>query len=154
MRRERRAREHIFLALIHQLLELWPVGTGLVGSAAPGQPGALPIRLQERLAQRCRGHGLRSLADMGERVAHLMHAAALPGRAEDAGDRRLQPLMGIGDDALRALQAARHQALEEVGPEPLRPGRADVQADDLVPPFGVQATAIMAATETMRPPSR
>jgi hypothetical protein len=73
---------------------------------------------------------------MGERVAHPVDAAALPGGAEDAGDRRLEPLMGIGDDELHALEAALDQALEKGRPEGLGFGGADVQADDLAPPLG------------------
>jgi site-specific DNA recombinase len=66
-----------------------------------------------------------------------VHAAALPGGAEDAGDRALQPFMGVGDDQLHAAQAALDQTLEEGGPEGLGLGGADVQTDDLAPPLGV-----------------
>jgi hypothetical protein len=40
-------------------------------------------------------------------------AAALPSGADDAGDGGLEPLVGVGDDQLHALQAALQQALEE-----------------------------------------
>jgi hypothetical protein len=66
-----------------------------------------------------------------------MDAAPLPGGAEHAGDRRLEPLVGIGDDELHAAQAAPDQAPEEGAPEGLGFAGADVQADDLAPPLGV-----------------
>lgn len=65
------------------------------------------IGLEEGLAQRSRGHGLLGLADMGQGVAHPVHAAALPGGAESAGDRGLQPRMGIGDDELPSRPSGR-----------------------------------------------
>ena len=45
--------------------------------------------------------------------------------------------MRIGDHQLHAAQAVPHQALEKTGPEGFRLGRADMQADDLAPAFGV-----------------
>ena len=104
---------------------------------APGVPGGSRIGLQECLARRGRGHGLLSLADMGQGVSHPMHAAALPRRPEDTGDRPLPPFMSIGDDKLHTLQTTLHQAFEEGGPQRLRLGRADVQTGDLTPSLGV-----------------
>src|SRR5215211_2199200 len=66
-----------------------------------------------------------------------MHATALPGGAEDAPDRRLQPLMGIGDHQLDAREAALGQAPEECAPESLGLGGADVQPDDLAAALGI-----------------
>ena len=71
------------------------------------------VGLKEGLAQRRRHHGVLALGDVGERVAHPMNPAALPAGTEDAGERLLETLMGIGDDQLHALQAAAHQRLEK-----------------------------------------
>ena len=94
-----------------------------------------------------------TLGDVGERVAHPMHAAALPSGAEDPGDRLLHPFVGIGHDQFHGLQATAHQALEEPRPEGLGLRRANLQADDLAPAIGVDRDGDIAATETIRPPS-
>ncbi len=39
-----------------------------------------------------------AFACVGERVPYEVHAAALPRRFEDFGDRRLKPEMSVGDD--------------------------------------------------------
>ena len=65
-----------------------------------------------------------------------MHAAALPGGAEHAGDGVTQAVMGIGDDQLDALEAALDQALEEGRPERLGLRGTDAEADDLAPAVG------------------
>src|SRR5512134_593470 len=82
-------------------------------------------------------HGVLALRHVGERIAGPVHPAALPGGAEDADDRRLQPLMGVGDHQLDAGKAASLEALQEVRPEHLGLRRADVQTDDLAPAVGV-----------------
>src|SRR5215211_1564 len=48
-------------------------------------------------------------AGVAEAVAQEVHRAALPGTAKQPGDRRLEPLVGIGDDELHARKAARDQ---------------------------------------------
>jgi hypothetical protein len=73
-------------------------------------------------------------ARVPQAVSEEVHRAALPGRAEDLGDRVLQSLVGVGDDQLHADQAAGDQRAHEVRPERLGLGGADVQADDLPPP--------------------
>ena len=70
---------------------------------------------------------------MAEAVAQEVHGAALPGAAEHLRDRGLQPGVGVGDRELDADQAALDQAAQEVGPERLGLGLADVDAQDLAP---------------------
>ena len=120
--REGHVGEHVGLALVHQGGELGPARPELVGDVAPGL-AALPRRSGWRKAWRSAAATMRvlALAGMGEGVAHEVHAAALPGGAEHPGDRRLQPLVGVGDDQLDAAQAAAGQALEEARPERSRP---------------------------------
>ena len=59
------------------------------------------------------------------------HGAALPAAAEHAGDRVAKPDVGVGDTHLHAAQAAGLQAEQELRPEGLGLGLADVQADHL-----------------------
>jgi len=57
---------------------------------------------------------------MGQDIPLEVHAAALPAGIEDAGDGRLDALMGIADDELHPTQAAPHQVSQEARPERLR----------------------------------
>lgn len=65
-----------------------------------------------------------------------MNAAALPCRAEDAGDGGFQPFMSIGNYQLDAGEASADQITQEARPERLGFGGADVQADNL--PFPIR----------------
>jgi hypothetical protein len=134
--------------------ELRPFLPQLVGDRAQHGAGLGPIGVQKGLAQRRRHHALLGFRHMRQSVAHPMHAAALPRRAEHPADRRFQPLMSIRDHQLDPAQAAARQALQKA--------RQKVSASDgpmCSPtisrlPSALTATAIIAATETMRPPSR
>jgi hypothetical protein len=68
---------------------------------------------------------------MAEAVPEEVHEAALPGTAQEPGDRGLEGLVGVGDDQLHAAQPAREQRTHEVAPERLGLGLADVEAEDL-----------------------
>ena len=60
-----------------------------------------------------------------------MHAASLPGGAEDPGRGGLQTLVVVGDQQLHATQPAPGQRAQELGPEGLGLRRADRHAQDL-----------------------
>lgn len=76
--------------------------------------------------------GRGSLAEPNGRLrSDRVHATALPRGAQDPADRRLEPLMRVGDHQLHAREAALEQLLEEGGPERLGLARAKVQADNL-----------------------
>jgi hypothetical protein len=74
---------------------------------------------------------------MGQDVAHEVDAAALPGGGEDLGDGGLDALVGIGDHQLDAAQAAPRQPAQEGGPEGLGFGGADIHAQHLASPIGI-----------------
>jgi hypothetical protein len=88
---------------------------------------------------------------MGERVAHEVDAAALPGGAEHARDGGLDAFAGVGDDELDAAQAAaaslRRNAVQKVSASdgPMSMPSTSRRPSVLTP------TATMTATETMRP---
>jgi hypothetical protein len=72
--------------------------------------------------------------DLGQDVAQEVHAAALPGRAEQhGGDRGLQSGVGVGDDQLNSGEPARLQRSEEGGPERAVLGVADGEPEHLPP---------------------
>ena len=79
-----------------------------------------------------------------------MHPTALPAGTKDAGDSEAQAVMSIRDHQLDALEPALDQALQKARPERLGLRGANTKPDDLA----ATATAIIAATETMQPPSR
>lgn len=56
--------------------------------------------------------------------------------------------------SLTPVRPPAHQIAQEARPERLGLGGVDVQADDLPLPSVLTTTASIAATETMRPPSR
>jgi len=63
--------------------------------------------------------------------------------------------MGVRDHQLDAAEATLDQALQEGRPKRLGLRGTDAEADDLAPRASVEtATAIIAATEMIRPPSR
>jgi hypothetical protein len=75
-----------------------------------------------------------------EREAHKMHPAALPGGRQHLRDRRLDALVGVGNDQLHPAQAAPGQFAQEAGPERLSLRRADIEAEDSAPPVRYGAT--------------
>jgi hypothetical protein len=110
----------------------------------------LPIRpstVGDRLGEPVAGLGLRDgvedrpdqraeqpvliLARMAETVAQEVDGAALPGAAEDLRDHGLQARVGVADGALGADQATLDQAAQELGPERLGLGLADIDREDL-----------------------
>jgi hypothetical protein len=89
---------------------------------------------------------------MRQSVPHEVNPAALPGGAEHLGDSGLDALMGIGDDELHAAQASAAS---------LRRNSVQIGSASDVPtsiprtsrrPSLLTPTAMMTATETMRPP--
>ena len=90
------------------------------------------LGVEDRADQRAQ-QAVLVLAGVAEAVAQEVHGAALPGAAEDLRDRGLQAGVGVGDRQLDTDQAALDEASEEVGPERLGLGLADVDREDLAP---------------------
>src|SRR5215468_5966086 len=103
---------------------------------APGLVRGISIGLQKSLADRSGDHGVLALWDMRQSVAHPMHPTALPAGAEHARDGVAQPVMGVRDHQLDALEAALDQSLQKARPERLGLRGADAKTDDLAPAFG------------------
>ena len=124
-----------------------PAGRRARGRAVEG-PRAQPHGQHPRAGRCARAQSLGA--------PHEVDAAATPGGArERAGDGRLQPLMGVGDDELGALQAALGEGLEERAPRGVSACEGPMCSPTISRrPSGLTATAPLAAAETMRPPSR
>src|SRR3954471_5480424 len=131
--------EDVGLSLVHQGCELGDLGPELVGDAAPLRLGGLGIVLGEGGGDEGRDDAPSASPGMSERVAHEVHAAALPSRAEHLRDRRLDALVSVGDDELHTPEAAPGELPQERGPEGLGFGGTDVHAEHLAPAIGVHA---------------
>jgi site-specific DNA recombinase len=152
--RKRHVGQHVVLTVVHEAGELGPTWAELVGELPPGLPGGVLVRLQEGLTQGRRHHAVLALGHMRERVPHPMDSAPLPGGAQHLADGVLEPFVRVGDHQLDPAQAPSEQGLQECRPERLRLGRAQPRPTISRLPSVLTATAIMAATETIRPPSR
>ena len=84
-------RQYVGLAVIDECGELRPFLPQLISHVTQRLAGLRPVRLDERLAHRRRHHALLGLRHIGQRVAHPMHATALPGGVEHPPDRCLKP---------------------------------------------------------------
>ncbi len=144
--------EHVLLSGIHAGTELGPSGAELVGDVTPGLGGGGMIGLEEDLPDRGGNDGVLAFRHVGQRVAHEMDAAALPGGTEDAGDGALQALVGVGDTSFTPLRPRRTRSRRKVDQK----GSASLgpMCKPMISrlPSVLTATAIMAATLTMRPP--
>jgi hypothetical protein len=78
-------------------------------------------------------------------------AAALPAGGQHLRHRGLDAFVRIRDHQLDATQPAPPQLAQELGAEHLGFGRADVHASISRRPSLLTPTAMMAATDTMRP---
>ena len=123
---------------IHRFCQFRVDAAGLITDSAPGGVCLVGGGCGERLAQQRRQARLLRLRDTGEQVSRRVNAAALPCRAlQDLGGGRLQALMRIRDDQLHALEAALHEAAQELHPEHHRLAVADRQPDDFPSAIGV-----------------
>ena len=109
------------------------MGMGMGGHHGDGQRGQHqrmdPARMQQMMAQRqavlkarlkitasqeaswnAYVASMQPPAGMGQRIAHKMNPASLPGGAEHFGDGSFYAFMGIGDHQLHAAQTATGKA--------------------------------------------
>jgi hypothetical protein len=107
------------LGLVHELGQLFEARPELIGDVAPNLNGGFGIGLNEGLADSRRDDGMLALANMGQGIAHKMHAAALPAGADHTRDGGFQTLMCVGDDELDAFQPAFDEGLQKARPEGL-----------------------------------
>src|SRR3954469_10130045 len=115
-------------------------------SSRPRAPSRhrLPSRTDQGFRALGHDHGCHACR-VGPAASHLSRSSvdkltvptALPGRAEHAPDRPLEPLMRVRDHELHARKATFVQAAQEGRPERLGFRGADVQADDLAPSLGI-----------------
>ena len=137
LRGEGHVGEHVMLGLVHQPAEFLEPGPQLIGDVPPDLARRLAVGLDEGLADGGGDNRLLRLWNVGQRIAHEVHATALPCRADDPLGGGLEPFVRVRDHELDAAQAASGQALQEVRPEGLGFRRANAEPDDLAPSFGV-----------------
>ena len=116
---------------VHQSGEFWHFGSELVGDLAPLDTGGFGIVLGKGGADKGGDDAAALLAGIGQGIAHEVHTAALPGGMQYPRDGGFQTLMCVRDHQLDAAQAATGERAQEVGPEGLRFGGADLHAQHL-----------------------
>jgi hypothetical protein len=100
----------------------------------------LGVGLGEDRADRGGDHLGVAFGHRGEHVAHEVHPAALPGRAEQhRHDRLLEAGVGVGDDQLGAGEPTGLEGAQERGPEGAVLRVADRAAEHLAVPVGGHA---------------
>ena len=147
--------QHLSLTVIHQLGDLREVLVQLIGRGTSLSPRLGLAVLGEHRAQQGRHHSAPTLAGMRQSVAHEVCPAALSDRLPQPGSGRLEPFMGIGN----------RQSFTPRRPRRIRLRRKSVQYGSASEgptrmlstsstPSAFTATAIIAATDTIRPASR
>ena len=102
---------------------------------APGKPQQNGF-IESTMADRGGDHCVLAFGDVGQSVAHPMHAASLACRAEYTGDGETQSFVRVGDHQLDALEVAFDQAFQKSRPKRLGLRRANAETDNLAPAFG------------------
>lgn len=125
------------LGCVHEQTKFGEPGAELIGDPAPLGAGGLRVVLGESRGDEGRDGPSAALAGMGQRVAHEMHPAALPRRAKHLGDCRLDALMRVADHQLDPAQPAARELAQELRPERLRLGLADIEAQNLAADIAV-----------------
>ncbi len=110
-------RENIVFCVIEILFELGKFLTELCSDSPPLLMRAFRRFLREYRVDHRDDHLALTLAGVGERVAHEVHAAALPRGCDYFRNRRFESQMRIGNDQLHAAQAATREAAEKLRPE-------------------------------------
>ena len=141
--------EDVVLGFVHENCQLGHLGPELVGDLTPLGLRAVGVLLGEG------GDDAPALAaGMGQQVAGEVHAASLPGGAEDPGRGGLQTLVVVGDQQLHARSprraSERRNSVQKASASdaPIAMPRTSRR------PWSLTATATVTATETMRPASR
>lgn len=110
--------------------------------------------LSEAYAQQRRYHAALAFADVGHRVAHEMHPAALPSHLEDLGDRRLDAFMTVRYPQLYSRKPRRIRLRRKSAQSSSASGGPTHIPRTSCPPLVLTATAIITSTEMIRPASR
>src|SRR3954447_6072995 len=152
--REGHVGQHVVLALIHQCGELGPAATQLVGDVPPGLMRRLGIGLQEGLSDRGGDHRVLALWHMRQGVPNPMNPAlcqVAPSTRVIASRKPSWPseitsFTPLSPRLTRLFRKADQNGSASEGPMP--------SPTISRRPSLFTATAIIAATDTMRPPSR
>ena len=126
------------LGLVHQPAEFLEPGPQLIGDVPPDLARGLAIGLDEGLADGGGDNRLLRLWHVGQRIAHEVHATALPCRADDPLDGDLQPFVRVpGPPSLTPRRPPLVRALPGSPPRRSPPPRANAEPDDLAASLGV-----------------
>ena len=123
--------QQLGLGVLQQAGDLGGMGAQLLDDLVETAAGLGGGGGGEDPADRARDQRLLRPGDVAEHVAQEVDCAALPPAAKHLRDGGLQAGVRIGDAQLDAVQAMGPQRPQELPPERLGLGLADVDADDL-----------------------
>jgi hypothetical protein len=124
-------RQDIVFGVLEQRGDLWQPGVQLGDGVAETPAGFVGVKRREQLADQRAERVVLVLASVASEVPKKVHGAALPWRAEHPRNRRLQAGVSVADGQLHSHEATGDERAQELRPEGLGLGLADVQADDL-----------------------
>ena len=130
-------RQYVVLGFVEHRSKFREFVAELIGDDAPLSVRGFGAFLSEDGIDKREYHLPLSLAGVRECIAHKMHPAALPRRAKHLGDCRLDALMRVADHQLDPAQPAARELAQELRPERLRLGRADIEAQNLAADIAV-----------------
>src|SRR3954447_26276448 len=132
--RERVEGQHVGLGVLEQRGDFRQPALELLDGVAQPPARLLAVRGGEDRADDRAERVVLVATHVAAQIAEEVHRAALPRRAEDLSEGGLQSRMRVADRERDADEAARDERSEELAPERLGLGVADVQTDDLPAP--------------------
>jgi hypothetical protein len=152
LRGEAHVGQHVGLGVVHQDGELRELGAELVGDVAPLLAGSFGVVLGEGGGHAGRHDAPPALAGVRERVAQEVDAAALPGRApRTRAIAAFSPSWASEITSFTPRRATSGELAQELGPERLGLGGAMSIPSTSRRPSVLTSTAMITATDTMRP---
>ena len=149
--REEHVGEYVLFGIIHQVSELGHRWSKLISHLAPLDWGGLGGFLRISSGDERGDDTVPAPPSMSDGIAGRMRAAALPNGAENAGHRRIDTLIGVGDDKLHTAQVPPRQIAQEIGSESLGFRCAMVMSSTSPRPSLLTPTAMVIASAPYPP---
>lgn len=129
--------EHVLLGAVHERGELRHLRPDLGGDIAPLCACGIRRVLGEGGGDEGGHDATSALSGMGQGIAHEVDPAALPARTKNLGNGGLDAFMGIADSKFDTAQPPSGQLAEELRPDRLGLGCANLHSEHLVSAVGV-----------------
>lgn len=144
--------QDVFFRLVHQRCQLGQLAPDLISHLPPLRASGCGIILGKGGRDEGGDDAPAALAGVGEGGPGKMHPAALPRRLKHPGDGGLDAAMGVGNDQFDAAQATAFQLAAENSIQKVSASDGPMSMPSTSRrPSVFTATAMVTATETMRP---